>query len=374
MVKKIISLLLAMGVVVSLTACSGNNADTDTDVPVTNVISNKVEVPISTKKALKSENLEFVYSLSEIPDSFWSENNSEMVVDYMDTNHNFKVLDFSLGIDATSSSGEGQCYELCLKNNDFLIPVKLNAFDVSRAYASLCVMDNHLAFHELSFMLLETSDSALNNLKLKTGEWVFQKVDEAYAVKFNYIYKLNEDWAVALYVGGLAKESPNPYSEEQLKELGEYIISVVEIKETPKTEVVSVHIDRTFDLGGGYTLNLANAQIKSFDFVDANGVGVPVFEFLSKDGEEISFIGYDSEADFENWKGRYLSLKKYKGNISILENNENSFSEGYQGIVFNCGDKYYVLSSFWSGGHNQTDDEYVDWLMDSVVTQSQNVK
>jgi hypothetical protein len=366
--KKYISILLSLLVLFSLSACANNQAENKE--PMTTIESNE---PISTSKALESDNFEFIYNFKNIPESFWNEENSlkckenfEGKVICADLKFGTQVFDFALDIDATNRSENDEYYELRLSNNNFLIPTNIEAFSETYNTVYMYVMDNNLDFHSLSLDMVDLNNSALSDVQLKDGEWVYRKTDDSYTTGIEYVYKINKDKCIVLHVGYLSKEIEDPYTEEHLKELGEYITSLVEIVKVDKKDFSSIYINESVDLGENYSLNLAAARIKSFALCDADGVGVPCFEFISENGDVLTFMEFDSEKSFNKWRGS-SELEPYSEHVSLLKSDEQSSYNGYQGLHLKYGEKRYALCAFEPSSNISNKDEYVNSLMNDII-------
>ena len=379
--KKYVAILLGLTMVLGLCACgtkAGDNKETKKD-------TSKKEMVISTSDALKSDGFEFIYNLSEIPDSFWTDENAlTYKTNYEEKMYsldmNIAPADFDFVADIVTPNYETEdhedCvyYELSFKNNDHFIIKNLEPLVKDDGYICGYVLGNDMDFYYASIDLEFANGS--NNFgfdsELKENEWNIVKYDSDDYMNIYGFYMFNENIGLKFAMESISKTRENTYTEKQLEEMCKYFVSLMEIKKVEVKKAASVKII-TDDVKLADSVYFAfNHNVQLFCEGEEDIKGCTFVDFYNETGYSKRFIEFDSEESLNRWKTSSETEEKYNDEITVLKSNSGYSTGDYSGIIMKYGEKYYALYTFsYVDSSKVTVDDYVKGMLKNVIIEKQ---
>ena len=396
MKKKILSAILLVCMALGLVACGSNSGEVNNEKDKGNSLiggllnTEKDKVPVKVEDALASDKFEFIYNLNEVPDSYWTDENTAKVKEYLSDNVyslDYKlmpgVVDFEIDcVAGDKKSRHSDVYTLSLKGNNMLFYTKLNKLDYDTKYTYFHLLGNDFDTYTCLIELEEYSKPGCYDFVVepKLEEWVYTYRDtsDSASTMYCYAYKISENCAIVInlptYHDGTDWHEKSPYTEEQIKELGDYILSLVDVKKVEKEKLGVRLLTDSISLGNGITFNMKNTNFIEIGFDGKTDFGnYPYFIMHFNDEDNANgkrFIELQSEEDFNNWMVDDVDyLVDYNEHIKIVKTNSSYQSkDSYTGIVMQADGKYYVLFTYFDDHGKLTDETFVNKILEDTFS------
>lgn len=412
--RKIVTIVLSLILILSLSACSGNKAEEETkeDIAVTEEIKEEKEEEKIHEESEMAEDIEevdqepvkhnaFIYEWSKIPDEFWDQEGKLSPTYRQELN---EVIENTIGdvwgplalktkgFKRNFKAGDNY-YTLAVEDNDFIffneIP-QVDALDESLHTLNFYVLYQDYTIYDVEIGLHILEKNKWKIPDIDTDEWVLipavdgtivSKTNRQATMKDDGIYtlsafhKFNSEYCLEISFPSCQKGKTS-YTKEDVEELASKVlplITVIPLEGDQDTKTLHVNAG-TLDLTQDATINLSELNIThwcSGEHVTRGKLRdrVPILLFENDHYTDVSLEQWESRdmlnAYLEEWD-QEIEPYTYKG-IDIELMHDDTF---YSGIIFENNGYLFQLGS--NGGINRIEnynspDEWIDKVVDGIV-------
>lgn len=390
--KKIISLLLALCLTLSLCACGGQQSDNkkQDDVSTTNKTENSEEIDDSTQaNVVDTSEFGFIYDLNAIPDEWWDATNKELAEMFTNRevfelraekslgNLNGRLsvgpVDFSFPV-ALETTG----YIVSFENNNFVIPQYTQILDDKIEHVS-AMMEFAVIRNDLMPMPIKLEvDRVPADIELKDGEWTIMIDETPYGTGLSAYYLLSDGLCLTLGTNSYHYEDTEYDNLEKmdykdLEILVPKLCEMISVKEVDFTKPFHYGIERDdIKLSNGVTIKIKDTLVYAWDSGAKDYVSTKNermdnhLTLINNSRKQVTITEYESNM---NAHCNYWSLVQepynYNGvDLYLCKSNTESYAGALVGIAFEVDGIWYGVE--YKGKFTQDVEDVDAWISEMI--------